>query len=72
MNQNQRQTDSQTSKIVGSAICLCRSTQYNEHKYAGKDNLSQQATQHADVSLQVVSTCTLQSWHILGKDVKQQ
>ncbi len=72
MYQNQRQTDGQTGKVVGSAVSLGSSTQHDKHEHTGEDYLSQQTAQHAHVSLQVVGTRTLETWHILCQNIKKQ
>ena len=72
MNQYEAQTDGQTCEVVGSAIGLGSGTQHHEHEDTGEDNLGQQTAQHGDVSLQVVSTRTLQTGYVGCQDIKQQ
>ena len=68
MDENQRQTDGQTSEVVGGTIGLGRSTQHDEHEDTGEDDLCQQTTEHRHINLEVIGTRTLQSGHILRQD----
>ena len=50
VDENQRQTDGQTSEVVGSAICLvCRAKHY-EHKESRQDDLSRNGNAPASVA----------------------
>ena len=72
MNKNQRQADSQTCEIIGSAIGLSCCTKHDEYEYTGEDDLCKQTTQYRDICLKVISTSTLKTWHILSEHIKQQ
>ena len=71
MYQHQAQADGQSGEVVGGTVGLRCSTEHHQHEHAGEDDFSQQATQHRDVSLQVVGTRSFQSRHISGQQGQQ-
>ena len=72
MYQHQRQTNGESGKVICGAIGLCCCTQHHQYEHAGEDDLCQQTAEHGHISLQVVSTRTLQTRHVLCQHKEQQ